>query len=376
MTQARRFWNAHQRGLVRFVTFAALLAVVAALTPAPWYATDRGAYETIGRQWIVPDCSDLQCFRVLVAWTLEHLPGPSLFKWKAYAVLANAGAAVALGQLCAALGLSRRPATYAMWLAAFGFGSLYTLFDPYTSDPLMFLLGPALLTLLLSDRIAAASVVASVGVLAKEFAVAPLWIFAIASAIAREWDRFYRVLLGAMTATLICVALHTWLTLKYNYSLADNTSTHLLSGGFLRVWVSYVTPRVAAAVVFAEFGALFLLIPAGLWWASRQLRQFAIAAVPALVALAYVQQPDRALWNFHFLAIPLAVLVLDALPPVLAWLFVATYALANLRVGAQIGFVPSARFPVAVSVLLALAAIAWKIASGAGAKRPIAAVGS
>src|SRR5262249_40578047 len=86
--------------LTRFLIIAALLGTVASLAPAPSYQTDRDTYLSIGRQWVVTDCSDLHCFRALVAWTLEHLPGPSLFKWKAYAAVANAGAAIALAQLC------------------------------------------------------------------------------------------------------------------------------------------------------------------------------------------------------------------------------------------------------------------------------------
>jgi hypothetical protein len=364
------------RGLTRFVVFAALLGIVAALAPAPWYETDRGTYVAIGQRWVVADCSDLHCYRVLVAWILEHAPGPSVFKWKTYAVLANAGAAVALGSLCTAFGLSDRAATYASWLAALGFGSLYTMFDPYTSDPLMFLLGPILMALLVRGRLALAGVIASIGAFGKEFAIAPLWIFTIYSAIGREWQRFARVLFAAMTATLIWVVFHLWMTLKYNYSYGGSASADVFGGGYIRLWASYMSPRVAASVLFAEFGALFLLIPAGLWWATAQMRRLTAAALPALVALAYVQQPDRALWNFHFLAIPLAVLVLEALPQILAWVFIAAYAVANLRFGAQLAFVPSARFPAAVSVALALAAIGWKIANGAGRDRPIAIVGS
>ena len=59
---------------------------------------------------MVADCSDLQCFRVLVAWTLGVLPGPSVPKWKIYAALSNAGAAVVLGQMCRAIGLSTQVA--------------------------------------------------------------------------------------------------------------------------------------------------------------------------------------------------------------------------------------------------------------------------
>jgi hypothetical protein len=297
---------------------------------------------------------------VLVAWLLEHLPGPSLMKWKAYAALCNAGAGVALARLCDTLGLSRRAGSYAAWLAAFGFGSLYTLYDPHTSDPLMFLLGPTLMWLLLNDCIGRASVVATVCVFAKEFAAAPLWIFTIYSALVRQWDRFGRALFGAMTATLVWSVFLLWLTLKYNYS-NESASTDLFGGGYLRHWASFVSPRIAASVLFAEFGAMFLLAPAGLWWAGQRLRGLAVASIPAVVALAYVQQPDRALWNFHFVVIPLSVIVLDALSAAMGWLFVAAFAVANLRFGAQLAFVPSARIPVAISLVVALVAVAVKI---------------
>ena len=49
---------------------------------------------------INPGCAEIHCFRVLVPWTIGAIPGNWLFKWKAYAVLANAGAAIAVFDLC------------------------------------------------------------------------------------------------------------------------------------------------------------------------------------------------------------------------------------------------------------------------------------
>ena len=54
--------------LTHFVLMVAALAVVAALSPAPSYLTDRDTYEQIGRELIVRDCSSLHCSRKLVAW--------------------------------------------------------------------------------------------------------------------------------------------------------------------------------------------------------------------------------------------------------------------------------------------------------------------
>lgn len=354
-----RFNDPRVRPAVQFVAIAALLGLIAALAPSPWYQTDRGTYEAIGRQHVVPDCSGLHCFRVLVAWGIEALPGPSLFKWKVYAVLANAAAAIALAQLCLVLGLTVRAATLASWIAAVGFGSLFTLFDPHTSDPLMYFLGPFLLTLLLENRIGSAGVASGIGIFAKEFAAGPLWTFTVAAGLGRRWETAARALLASMTVTLVWLVFHLWLMLTYNYSYGgESASADLLGGGYLHVWASYVSLRVAASVIFAEFGAVFLLIPFGLLQCSRELRRLAIAAIPAVIALGYVQQPDRALWNFHFLAIPIGVVVLERLPAAAAWLFVVSYGVANLRFGAQLAFAPPARFPIAISLVIAVTAIA------------------
>jgi hypothetical protein len=71
-----------------------------------------------------------------------------------------------------------------------------------------------------------------------------------------------------------------------------------------------------------------------------------------------VEQPDRALWNFHFIAIPLAVLVLERLPAWASALFVVSFGLANLRLGAQMSLAPPATVGLGLSTVIALAAIA------------------
>jgi hypothetical protein len=342
--------------LRRFAAIVIVLGTIATLAPAPWYATDRDTYAAVGRKFVLPDCSELHCFRVLVAWTLESLPGPSLVKWKAFAVLANAAAAVALGRLCLVLGLSARGAGYATWLAAFGFGSFYTVFDSYTSDPLMFLLGPLLTAGLLQGHRLRSGVIGTVGVLAKEFAAAPFWIFTLWAALQRKWELMLRSLLAASTATLVWLTLHLSLIVLYNYSYGGSDSANVLHGGYFAHWYALVGLRGALMAVFVEFGALYLLLPFGWRRASRELRLLVVAAIPAALALSYVQQPDRALWNFHFLVIPVAVLVLEQLPGWAAGLFIALFALGNLRVGAQLAWAPPALASIALSSLVAAAA--------------------
>lgn len=346
------------------VVVALVLSAIAVLAPEPWYLTDRTEYERVGREIIVADCSSLHCFRKLVPIVVEQLPGPSLVKWKTFAVISNALAAVAVGHLALVLGLSASGALLALYLSALGFGALFTLFDPHTADPLMFLLGPVLTRWLFvpsatapasAVRIGLATVVAAVGVLAKEFAAAPLWMAAAAAALAKRRDLMWRAAIGALSVTTLWVLVQVTLITVFDYSYGGNPSSKPLEGGYVVHWVKEVGVRTAVFSLVSNYGPLFVLVPAGFVAASPQVRRWALAALPALMAFGWVQQPDRAIWNFHFLATPLAALVLTRLPAPAAWAFVACYALSNLRVGAQLSFLPAARY----ALLAALALAVW-----------------
>jgi len=320
------------RAVGRFVAIAAVLGAIAAIAGTP-VAGDRDVYQKIGGQLFVLDCHDIHCYRLLPAPIIEHLSGPSLVKWRGYAVLTNAAAAIALGRLCLVLGLSSRAAGIATWIAAFGFGPMQSVFDPYTSDPVMYLLAPLMMADLMAERLGRPTLVGSLGVISKEFAAAPLWIFALLAALRRRWDTALQAALGALTATLVWFALQTALMTLYNYSYGNNPSVNLLTGAYFAVWTDALGWPRAIAALFMAFGPLFVLLPAGWVRADRSLRLLAVASLPALAAFLYVQQPDRALWNFHFAVIPIAMLALEALPDRLIWPFLIAFGIANLRLG-------------------------------------------
>ena len=334
-----------------------MLGTIAVLAPAPWNATDRDEYERVGREWLIRGCSSLHCFRQLVPVVIEHLPGPSLPKWKAYAVVSNALAAAAVYRLALTFGLAARIASIASLLTLLGFGSLYTLFDPHTADPLMFFLGPALTVLLLQERTRRAGIIAVVCIFAKEFAAAPLWMSAWADGLARRWGPMVRAGVAALSVTTLWIVFQLALLTAWDYSYGDNPSSKIFEGGYLVHWVRELGPRAAIIALITTFGALYLLVPAGIVVAPARLRQWTIASLPALAAFGYVQQTDRAIWNFHFLATPLAALALSRLPSAAVWGFIAAYGAANLRVGAQLPWMPGARFFLLISTLLAVWAL-------------------
>lgn len=352
-------------GLGHFLAVVVLLGVVATVAPLPDYPTDRDRYQDVGRHVIVLDCPDLHCFRVLVAVALEHLPGPSLVKWKAFAVLANAAAALAVARLCIVGGLSAQAAGYAFWLSAFGAGALFTLFDCYSSDPLMYLLGPLISTEILQGRRRAAFVMSAIGVFAKEFAAFPLVLFTVVAAMQRRWQAAVPLALASGAVILIWLGWHTFLMAGFNYTYGETGVyglSYMLHGGFLGVWLSKITPALAAVAVLNVFGALYLLLPFGLKRVNAEWRWLAAASVPAALALSYVQQPDRALWNFHFIVVPIAAVMLEDLPAWLASAFIVLFAWANLRLGAQLTFIVGVRAAVLLTVVIAVAAIvmAWR----------------
>ena len=320
------------RRCLTFALFAALLGVIAAASASP-HSTDRDVYERIGRAGVALDCDDVHCFRPLVAVLLEHLPGPSLLRWRIYAVVTSAAAAIALGRLTVLLGFSARVAGFAMWIAAFGSGPLQSVFDPYTSDPLMYLLGPLMVADLFQNRGLRATALGSIGVLAKEFAAAPLWVFTLFSVLQRKWADALRMLAAALFATLVWFTLHTLLMTLYNNRYGTNPSVDLLGGGYFRAWTEALGPGLAGAYLFMAFGALYVLFPVGLTRAARPIRLLAWSCLPAAAAFVYVQQPDRALWNFHFIVIPLAAAILARLPDWPCWIFIVCFGAANIRLG-------------------------------------------
>ena len=343
--------------LRRFLVLAALLGAIAAAGRAP-LSSDRDMYERIGRHVVVLDCTDIHCFRPLVAVIVEHLPGPSPLKWKAYGVVTVAAAALATLRLCLVLALPARTANLAMWIAAFGYGPLQSIFDPYTSDPLMYLLGPLMTADLWMARDRRAAALGMAGVFAKEFAAAPLWIFTLLATVERRWESAVRLAFLAVAVTLAWRTLHVLLMTLFNYSYGLNLSTHVLNGGYFRVWASALGVPRAGFYLFMAYGPLWILLAAGFARSGERLRRLALCSLPAALAFVYMQQSDRALWNFHFVVIPIAAAVLAELPSWACAAFVTGFAIANLRLGAPqpAAFTWIRGAALAVSMMIAIAA--------------------
>jgi len=351
-----------------FVTPAAIvlvLGLVAALSPIPAFLTDKDVYEQMSREWVIPNCDDLQCFRVLVPMALGVIPfGAGYLKWRAYAVVCEALAAVLMGRWVQMLGASPRAATQVTWLTALGAGSLYTLFDPFTADPLMHAMGPLLMVLLFGGWILTATLLAAIGVFGKEFAAVPLFVAGV------TWLQQRRIAHGVRALVAFACVLAIWSAWQlssralWHYAPVQH-SGKLLDGAFLAFWLANISPALAVVSIAAAFGALWVLWPAGVASGTRELRQLTVAVLLPLLFFIYVQQPDRALWNFAFAVMPAVAVMLDRIPAALGWSLVVVQALLSLRIGAQLAFVPPVRATLVAAVALGLVII-WRAWSGNG----------
>ena len=351
-------WN----GWARFLALLVVLGAIAALAPVPSYPTDADLYERMGREWFIRGCDEIHCPRVLVPWILGLIPAASLIKWKTLAVICEAGAAWMMERWVSRLGAPPHVASQVMWLTALGSGSLYTFFDPHTADPLMHLLGPALMLLLFSSQITAAIVISAVAVFSKKFAAVPLFVAGLTWIQQQRWAEVRCTWIGLAVVIAIWAAWVVSLRVLLGYSYGKNHSVDLLGGGFLFYWMARLPVSVIAGSIVMTFGMLWVLWPAGLLWGPRPLTQLTLAALPCILVWCYVQQPDRALWNFAFVAMPAAAVVLARCAPALGWALVAAHALVNLRFGAQFNFVPSAKYSLIVAMALALIAV-WQLAA-------------
>lgn len=308
----------------------ALGAIAYGLSPS--YETDRDTYEQVGRRIVIQDCSNLHCTRVLVAWVIEQLPGDSILKWKSYAVLGNLLGAWGIFALSRRFGLDLGASRAAAVMSALGPGAQLTALDPHTSDPLIYGAVPWLVLLLLDGRFAVVAACAALGVWAKEFAVAPLWIFALFGILQRRRDIAVKSATGAAVASAVWIGLQLWFILAYNYSYGGNSSARILEGGYLLTWIKWIGPLQAIGAMVLHFGPLAVLAAAGWRHSSRLLRMLAISSLPAALAFAYVQQPDRAIWNFQFVLLPLAAATLQAAPAWLRATWLVSFAISHLPI--------------------------------------------
>jgi hypothetical protein len=290
---------------------------------------------------------------------LAVVPGSGYVKWRGYAIVCESAAAFMMALWVLRTGASMRAAVMVLWMTALGTGSLYTLYDPFTSDPLMHLLGPLLMTLLTDGRLWVATAIAAAGVLAKEFAAVPVFVNALMRAMRFEFRRYDDVLLSLGMVIAVWTGWGVLSRAGLNYTASKSHSFDRIgSGGFFGFWLEHIGMSLAVISIAGALAGLWLLWPAGVFRGPAIVKQLNAAAIAPLLVFNYVQQPDRAIWNFAFAIMPAAAVIVDRAPGALAWTLVGAQALVGLRMGAQLPYAPPVRLTLLVAFVAAAAMIA------------------
>jgi hypothetical protein len=334
---------------------AALAMLVRTAAPVQPLMSDRNDYDYNGRQPLTAYCPNtVYCYRFLVPMLLERVAIDPEVRWKATQVLAN----TATGTIVAMTLTSGAP-LIASTLVQTSYAFAYTAYDPYTPDPIVFLIAALVAYCWMEDRSLVVGPMVALFVLAKETVALIAAVPAIAVLVSTDRTARWRWMVPAAMAWSALLSFHWYMDTYAGWGISALPSSNFLSGSWLAIWWQN-NPSLLhkALMIFAPFGFGWVYAGLGFRHAPRALKQFAVGAAPPLLALTYVQAPDRALGNAFFIVVPLATAFLAQLPRGVAWAAAVTSGLLTVRLGLSTTLLPSA------AVLLVPAALtaAWAVA--------------
>jgi hypothetical protein len=344
--------------LLLLVLNAALAAMVQAAAPDQPRLSDRNDYDYNGRQPLTAYCpNSIYCYRILVPMLLERIPIDPEVRWRGLQLLAH----TATGTLVAAASIPAGSPWIASVLLQTSYAFTFTAYDPFTPDPVIFLVAALVLYCWLIDRSFAVALMAIVFVFAKEtvalIASAPALAAMVSARVRPTW---WRWLLPAALAWLTLLAFHWYMDTYAGWGISRNAASNFSTGSWLAIWWRN-NPSLAhkALMVFSPFGFGWIFAVLGYRHASPAIRQLTIGAILPMLALVYVQTPERALGNAFFVIVPLAAAFLAQVPLAAAIAAAVTNGLVTARIGLTTELLPSS------SVLLIPATLAaiWAIAA-------------
>jgi hypothetical protein len=316
--------------------------------------TDRNDYDYNGREPLTAYCPNtVYCYRILVPMLLERVAIDPELRWKTTQVMAN----TATGTIVAVT-MTGAP-FIASTLLQTSYAFAYTAYDPYTPDPIVFLIAALVAYCWMGDRSLVVGPMVALFVLAKETVALIATVPAMAALVASDRAARWRWLIPAAMAWAALLSFHWYMDTYAGWGISALPSSNFLSGSWLAIWWQN-NPSLMhkALMVFAPFGFGWLFAMLGYRHVTRALKQFTLGAALPLLALTYVQAPDRALGNAFFIVVPLATAFLAQLPRRVAWAAAVTTGLLTVRMGLSTDLLP----PASVLFIPASLAAAWAVA--------------
>jgi hypothetical protein len=346
-----------RRWVILLLFNAALAALIQSAAPTQPKLTDRAEYDYNSVQPLADFCPHtIYCYRVLVPMLLAPVPLEPEWRWRGLQWLAH----TATGTIVAVAAMPAGSPWIASVLLQGSYAFTFTAYDPYTPDPVVFLIAALLLYCWIRDRALAATLIAVVFVFAKEtvalIAVAP----AIAVMVFHDRPARWRWLVPAALAWVTLLTFHWYMDTYAGWGIARNPAASFSTGSWLALWWKNNPSLILKGlIVFSTFGFAWLFALLGYRHASPAVRQLAVGAAAPLLGLAYVQTPERALGNAFFVIVPLAAAFLSRVTPAAAWAAAITNALVTAKIGLSTDWLPSTT----ILMLPASLSAAWAVAS-------------
>jgi len=346
-----------RRSIAILLFNAALAAVIQLAAPTQPKLTDRHEYDYNGRSPLQPFCPNtIYCYRVLVPVVLEAIPADPELRWRSYQWLMH----TLTGSAVAAVSAGFASPFMASAVLQTGYAFTFTAYDPYTPDPLVFLIAALVLHCWMIDRSLAVSLIAVVGVFAKETVGPIVAAPAIAVLLAPERSLRVRWIIPVILAGAVLFGFHWYMDTYAGWGISRNPAASFAAGSWLAIWWNN-NPSIMhkAMMVFSPFGFAWLFAALGFLSAPAALRQLALGAIVPMLMLVFVQTPERALGNSFFVVVPLAAAFLARASTMSAWAAVITNGLLTARNGLSTEWLPGTAVLVGPAVL----ASAWAITS-------------
>ena len=328
-----------RRCAVILVFNAALGLIVQLAAPEQPRLSDRAEYDYNSTAPLSDYCPNtIYCYRVLVPMVLGQIPIDAERRWRGVQWLAH----TATGTVTALVVSPFASPLIASTLLQTSYAFSFTAYDPYTPDPIVFLIASLILWCWVSDRAGTVTSLAIVGVFAKETVAIIAACAAASGLLARDRRRQWRWLVPVILSGAVLFGFHWYMDTYAGWGIDRNPAASFTSGSWLAIWWKNNPSHLGKALmIFLPFGYAWLFAAAGYRHAPLAIRQFALGSIIPIAALAYVQTPERALANAFFVIVPLATAFLSRASTAAGWAAAVTNALVTAKFGLSTQWLPS-----------------------------------
>jgi hypothetical protein len=346
---------------VRYAAIGVVNVVLAlamhVLAPAEPLRSDRDAYDYVARAPFAPDCPfSIYCYRVVVPAIVSRLPFDADTSWRVYQIGANAAAGSIIATAAGSLSSAASLPVFAAIIAHTSYGFAFTAYDPYTADPMVFVIAALLTWCWIRDRLRPAILLGTSGIFAKETVALIAASIALAAYLERR-PRWTAWLAPALGAAIALAAFHVISRLWLNWEIASNPAAQLAHGSWLGLWWRN-NPFLERKVymIFATFGFAWVLAAMAVRAAPLAWRTLAAGSVAPLLLLTIAQTPERAIGNAFHVVVPLAAWYASR-APVRGAIAIVLNALITAKAGSSSVWLPSATW-ILIPAAIATAALA------------------